>query len=36
MTHLAMWEGAGDGSPETTWLEKVDDAEYNSPSSSTR
>jgi quercetin dioxygenase-like cupin family protein len=36
MTHLAMWEGAGDGGPETTWLEKVDDAEYNAPRSSTR
>ncbi len=35
--HLAMWEGTGpDGGPETTWLEKVDDAEYNAPRSTTR
>ncbi|MGW2288062.1 (R)-mandelonitrile lyase [Streptomyces phaeochromogenes] len=36
MEHLAMWEGTGDGSPETEWLEKVSDEEYNAPRSSTR
>ncbi|MFE6822254.1 cupin domain-containing protein [Streptomyces sp. NPDC057690] len=37
MTHLALWEGTGlDGGPETTWLEKVDDAEYDAPRSRTR
>lgn len=34
MTHLALWEGTGDGSPEITWLEKVDDATYQSPRTS--
>lgn len=30
MTHLAMWEGAGeDGVPETTWGEPVSDEEYH-------
>ncbi|MEV0288801.1 MULTISPECIES: cupin domain-containing protein [unclassified Kribbella] len=28
MTHLAIWEGAGDG-PETTWGDHVTDPEYN-------
>ncbi|GAA2513125.1 (R)-mandelonitrile lyase [Winogradskya humida] len=28
MTHLAIWEGTGDGSPESTWGELVTDAEY--------
>lgn len=36
MEHLAMWEGTGDGSPETEWLEKVSDEEYGAPRSSTR
>ncbi|WP_031073986.1 cupin domain-containing protein [Streptomyces sp. NRRL WC-3742] len=29
MEHLAMWEGPGDGSPETTWLEPVTDEQYS-------
>jgi hypothetical protein len=28
MTHIAMWEGATDGSPETTWVVPVADDEY--------
>jgi quercetin dioxygenase-like cupin family protein len=29
MTHLAMWEGPGEGSgPETEWGEHLTDAEY--------
>ncbi|WP_326721804.1 MULTISPECIES: cupin domain-containing protein [unclassified Streptomyces] len=36
MEHLAMWEGLGDGSPETEWLEKVSDEVYSAPRSSTR
>jgi quercetin dioxygenase-like cupin family protein len=28
MTHLAMWEGPGAGSPETEWGELVTDEEY--------
>jgi quercetin dioxygenase-like cupin family protein len=32
MTHLAMWEARGDGEPETTWGDKVTDAEYRRPS----
>jgi quercetin dioxygenase-like cupin family protein len=28
MTHIAMWEGAGEG-PETEWGEKVTDGEYH-------
>lgn len=31
-----MWEGLGDGSPETEWLEKVSDEVYSAPRSSTR
>ncbi|QKZ16335.1 (R)-mandelonitrile lyase [Streptomyces chartreusis] len=27
--HIAMWEGTGDGSPETQWAEPVTDAQYN-------
>ncbi|CAI3797313.1 hypothetical protein [Pseudarthrobacter sp. MM222] len=31
MTHLAMWEAAGEGQgPETTWGEHISDAEYGS------
>lgn len=29
MEHIAMWEGTGDGSPETRWAEPVTDAQYN-------
>ncbi|MFC9498322.1 cupin domain-containing protein [Streptomyces sp. NPDC056982] len=36
MEHLALWEGAGDGIEETTWLEKVPDATYNGPRTSGR
>ncbi|MCX5079560.1 (R)-mandelonitrile lyase [Streptomyces sp. NPDC001939] len=36
MEHLALWEGAGDGTEETTWLEKVSDATYNGPRTSGR
>ncbi|NUU20454.1 MAG: cupin domain-containing protein [Streptomycetaceae bacterium] len=31
MQHLAMWEAPGDGGPETTWLEKVAEAQYSAP-----
>ncbi len=32
MTHLAMWEGPGEGhGPETEWGDLVTDAEYNAP-----
>lgn len=31
MTHLAMWEGPGEGQePETEWGDQVTDAEYGS------
>lgn len=36
MEHLAMWEGTGDDRPETTWLEKVTDEEYNGPRTHSR
>lgn len=29
MVHLAVWEGPGDGSEETTWGEHVTDEEYD-------
>lgn len=29
MEHIAMWEGTGDGSPETQWAEPVTDTQYN-------
>ncbi|MBL7258810.1 (R)-mandelonitrile lyase [Paractinoplanes lichenicola] len=29
MEHLALWEGPGDGTPETAWLEPVSDETYN-------
>ncbi|MFD7219810.1 cupin domain-containing protein [Streptomyces sp. NPDC056641] len=29
MTHIALWEGLGDGSPETQWGEHVTDDEYH-------
>ncbi|TDP94862.1 (R)-mandelonitrile lyase [Labedaea rhizosphaerae] len=31
MEHLAMWEGTGDETPETTWAEPVTDQQYNGP-----
>lgn len=31
MTHLALWEGRGDDSPETEWGDKVTDEEYSRP-----
>lgn len=31
MEHLAIWEGRGDGTPETEWLEPVTDKQYNGP-----
>jgi quercetin dioxygenase-like cupin family protein len=31
MEHLAMWEGPGDGTTETTWLEPVTDAQCQGP-----
>lgn len=34
MEHLAIWEGDGTGTPETTWLEEVADAAYRAPRSS--
>ena len=36
MEHLAMWEGRGDGSPETKWLEPVTDEQYHGPRTNTR
>jgi quercetin dioxygenase-like cupin family protein len=33
MEHIAMWEGKGDGSEETTWNEPVTDEQYNRPRS---
>ncbi|MFI9832720.1 cupin domain-containing protein [Streptomyces sp. NPDC051913] len=33
MEHIAMWEGKGDGTDETTWSEPVTDAQYNRPRS---
>lgn len=30
MEHLAIWEGDGEGTPETTWLEEVTDEQYRS------
>jgi quercetin dioxygenase-like cupin family protein len=29
MEHLALWEGDGNDTPETTWLEPVTDEQYN-------
>ncbi|MBT2442573.1 cupin domain-containing protein [Streptomyces sp. ISL-36] len=31
MAHLALWEGIGEGIPETTWLEEVGDDVYTGP-----
>ena len=31
MQHLALWEGTGEGSAETTWAEHVTDADYGRP-----
>ena len=31
MSHLALWEGPGDGGTETTWGDKVTDEEYGGP-----
>ncbi|GGW72924.1 cupin domain-containing protein [Streptomyces caelestis] len=31
MEHIALWEGTGDGTPETTWAEPVTDRHYNGP-----
>jgi len=31
MSHLAMWEGTHDGTPESTWGDHVTDAEYDAP-----
>ena len=31
MEHLAMWEGPGDGTPETQWREPVTDEQYHRP-----
>lgn len=28
MEHIALWEGKGDGSEESTWLEPVTDERY--------
>lgn len=36
MEHLAMWEGRGDGTPETHWLEPVTDQQYNGTRINTR
>ncbi|MEU5593280.1 cupin domain-containing protein [Streptomyces sp. NPDC020298] len=29
MEHIALWEGTGDDTPETTWAEPVTDQQYN-------
>ncbi|GGT94171.1 MULTISPECIES: (R)-mandelonitrile lyase [Streptomyces] len=31
MAHLALWEGIGEGVPETTWLEEVGHDVYTGP-----
>lgn len=31
MEHIAMWEGQGDGTTETTWAEPVTDQQYSGP-----
>ncbi|MFI6435730.1 cupin domain-containing protein, partial [Streptomyces sp. NPDC050759] len=31
MEHIALWEGTGDDTPETTWAEPVTDQQYNGP-----
>ncbi len=31
MEHLAIWEGDGQGTPETTWLEEITDEQYHAP-----
>lgn len=31
MEHIAMWEGTGDDTPETTWAEPITDQQYNGP-----
>jgi quercetin dioxygenase-like cupin family protein len=36
MEHLAMWEGRGDGTPETEWQEKITDEQYHGPRINTR
>jgi quercetin dioxygenase-like cupin family protein len=36
MEHLAMWEGRGDGTPETEWQEKIADEQYHGPRIDTR
>ncbi len=36
MQHLAMWEGAGDDRPETTWPEKVTEESYGGVRTRTR
>lgn len=36
MEHLALWEGIGDGTEETTSLEKGPDGTYNGPRTSGR
>jgi len=33
MEHIAMWEGKGEGTDETTWSEPVTDAQYHRPRS---
>jgi quercetin dioxygenase-like cupin family protein len=36
MEHLAMWEGRGDGTPETEWQEKITDEQYHGQRINTR
>ncbi|GAB1510867.1 (R)-mandelonitrile lyase [Actinophytocola sp. KF-1] len=36
MEHLAMWEGTGDGTQETSWAEPVTDEHYQRPSADAR
>jgi hypothetical protein len=33
MERIVMWEGTGDGAPETRWAEPVTDQRYNGPRS---
>jgi quercetin dioxygenase-like cupin family protein len=35
MEHLALWEGGGDGTPETEWLEPVTDEQCHGPRTNT-
>ncbi|MFF7865500.1 cupin domain-containing protein [Streptomyces qaidamensis] len=36
MEHIALWEGLGDGTPETEWREPVTEEQYNGPRTTSR